>query len=98
MPFLKFESNNILTYICRFLKYLEIPKHAGYYDYDWRNKQKSEHYGNFRSMPAPLPNLSASDDEKLVNDYLSHFLVNRDNFKPFSQFIRWVDSALKLKV
>jgi hypothetical protein len=70
------------------MKYLEIPKHSGYYDYTWRNNQKSDTYGNFRHLPAPLPYVNGTDDEKLVEEYLSHFLATRDNFKPFNQFIR----------
>lgn len=78
------------------MKYLEIPKNSGYYDYTWRNNQKSDNFGNFRQLPAPLPYLNSGHDEKLVDEYLSHFLSTRDNFKPFEKFIRYVHKSRKL--
>ena len=78
-----------------FLRYLAIPRNVPYMDSDYLNRRAFRGIrvnvgGHFHSAVQLDP---IQEDEGLVRDYLSHFFVEAEDYRPFGEYIR--DDYLK---
>lgn len=80
----------------RFLAYLELPRHAPYSAREWTSGIPAEHLVQPNTFAARAAGLEPiGDDEPLVRDYLSRFLLEEDG-RAFAHRLRaeWVEEVL----
>lgn len=79
----------------RFMEYIRLPRSASYINPKYLETSESrQHLANlsadFRSWTELSP---IGNDEALIRDYLMHFFVQEDSYKPYAEYIR--DTMLK---